>query len=277
MTSLKVDGGVTASDLCMQIQADTLGVEVIKPKVAETTALGAAYAAGLAVGFWSSPDEFGANWAEDRRWSPTTDEQQRAAGLAGWHRAVERTFDWVEVKSRHHEFLSPGQRAADLDRCATEDLDVLVIGAGVTGAGCALDATTRGLRTGLVEARDFAAGTSSRSTKLFHGGLRYLEQLNAALVFEALKERALVLDKLAPHLAQPVPFLYPMLRTGIDRAYAGLGIGVYDVMGAGRGVPSHLRHLGRKKTFEMFPSLTGRRCAGRSCSTRARWTTPGTP
>ncbi len=151
--------------------------------------------------------------------------------------------------------LSPDQRTADLDRLAGTDLDVLVIGAGVTGAGCALDAVTRGLRTGLVEARDFAAGTSSRSTKLFHGGLRYLEQLNAALVFEALKERALVLDKLAPHLAQPVPFLYPMLRAGIDRAYAGLGIGVYDVMGAGRGVPSHLRHLGRKKTFEMFPSL----------------------
>jgi glycerol-3-phosphate dehydrogenase len=151
--------------------------------------------------------------------------------------------------------LNPRQRDADLDRMATEEFDVLVIGAGVTGAGCALDATTRGLRTALVEARDFASGTSSRSTKLFHGGLRYLEQLNAHLVFEALKERALVLDKLAPHLAQPVGFLYPMLKPGIDRAYAGLGIGVYDVMGAGRGVPHHLRHLGRKKTFEMFPSL----------------------
>jgi glycerol-3-phosphate dehydrogenase len=151
--------------------------------------------------------------------------------------------------------LNPEQRSAALDRLATEELDVLVIGAGVTGAGCALDAVTRGLRTGLVEARDFASGTSSRSTKLFHGGLRYLEQLNAALVFEALKERSLVLERLAPHLAQPVPFLYPMLKAGVDRAYAGLGIGVYDVMGAGRGVPHHLRHLGRKKTFEMFPSL----------------------
>ena len=151
--------------------------------------------------------------------------------------------------------LSPAQRSADLDRLASEELDVLVIGAGVTGAGCALDAVTRGLRTGLVEARDFAAGTSSRSTKLFHGGLRYLEQLNAALVFEALKERALVMNKLAPHLAQPVPFLYPMKRPAIDRAYAGLGIGVYDLMGAGRGVPHHLRHLGRRKTFEIFPSL----------------------
>ncbi len=151
--------------------------------------------------------------------------------------------------------LNPAQRTVDLDRMADEEFDVLVIGAGVTGAGCALDATTRGLKTALVEARDFASGTSSRSTKLFHGGLRYLEQLNAHLVFEALKERALVLDKLAPHLAQPVGFLYPMLKAGIDRAYAGLGIGVYDVMGAGRGVPHHLKHLGRRKTFEMFPSL----------------------
>ena len=80
MTSLKVDGGVTASDLCMQIQADTLGLEVIKPKVAETTALGAAYAAGLAVGFWSSPAEFADNWHEDRRWSPTTDDAAAGRG-----------------------------------------------------------------------------------------------------------------------------------------------------------------------------------------------------
>ncbi len=95
-TSLKVDGGVTASELCMQIQADTLGLEVIKPKVAETTALGAAYAAGLAVGFWASPADLADNWAEDRRWSPTTDNEERAAGLAGWHKAVERTFGWIE-------------------------------------------------------------------------------------------------------------------------------------------------------------------------------------
>ncbi|HEX8489291.1 MAG TPA: FAD-dependent oxidoreductase, partial [Propionibacteriaceae bacterium] len=150
--------------------------------------------------------------------------------------------------------LGPTARAEALHRLATEELDVLVVGAGVTGSGCALDAVTRGLTVGLVDARDFAAGTSSRSTKLFHGGLRYLEQLNFALVFEALKERSLALNKLCPHLAKPVPFIFPLQRKGIDRAYAGLGIGVYDVMGAGRGVPHHLRHLGRKKTFEAFPS-----------------------
>ncbi len=150
--------------------------------------------------------------------------------------------------------LNPAGRAESLRRLAAEELDVLVIGAGVTGSGTALDAVTRGLKVGLVEARDFAAGTSSRSSKLFHGGLRYLEQLNFHLVFEALKERKLALEKLCPHLARPVKFIYPLQRAGIDRGYAGLGIGVYDVMGAGRGVPSHLRHLGKRRTYESFPS-----------------------
>ena len=155
--------------------------------------------------------------------------------------------------------LSPAGRAHALAAMAEQELDVLVIGGGVTGAGCALDAVTRGLTVGLVEARDFAAGTSSRSTKLFHGGLRYLEQLNFPLVLEALKERSLVLNTLCPHLARPVPFIYPLERPVLDRAYVGLGIGVYDVMGAGRGVPGHLKHLGRKKALESFPS--GRRSA----------------
>ena len=150
--------------------------------------------------------------------------------------------------------LSPDGRGQALDRLANDDFDVLVIGGGVTGAGAALDAVTRGLKVGLVEARDFASGTSSRSTKLFHGGLRYLEQFDFRLVFEALLERKLALETLAPHLAKPVRFIYPLLRPGFDRAYAGLGIGVYDVMGAGRGVPSHLRHLGRRKTIELFGS-----------------------
>ncbi|HEY5846846.1 MAG TPA: glycerol kinase GlpK [Microlunatus sp.] len=96
LTSLKVDGGVTASDLCMQIQADTVGLEVIKPKVAETTALGAASAAGLAVGFWGSSADFAGHWEEDRRWTPTSSAEERAAGLAGWHKAVERTLNWVD-------------------------------------------------------------------------------------------------------------------------------------------------------------------------------------
>ncbi len=149
--------------------------------------------------------------------------------------------------------LSPSARAEALHKLGSEELDVLVIGGGVVGAGSALDAVTRGLKVGLVEARDYASGTSSRSSKLFHGGLRYLEQFNFALVFEALQERSLALNTLCPHLARPVPFIYPLEKV-VDRAYVGLGIGVYDLMGAGRGVPGHLKHLSRKKTMESFPS-----------------------
>ena len=94
---LKVDGGVTANELCMQMQADILGVPVSRPVVAETTALGAAYAAGLAVGFWADTDELRRQWKEGRRWEPEWDDERRAAGVAGWKRAVERTLDWVEV------------------------------------------------------------------------------------------------------------------------------------------------------------------------------------
>lgn len=94
---LKVDGGITANDLCMQIQADVLGVDVVRPVVAETTALGAAYAAGLAAGFWDGADDLRANWQEDKRWAPAWSDDQRAAGYAGWQKAVHRTLDWVDV------------------------------------------------------------------------------------------------------------------------------------------------------------------------------------
>ena len=149
--------------------------------------------------------------------------------------------------------LSPASRAQALQDMAGTELDVLVIGAGVVGAGAALDAASRGLTVGLVEARDMAAGTSSRSSKLVHGGLRYLKQLNFHLVFEALRERSLILGTLCPHLARPVEFIYPLERRGIDRAYVGAGVGVYDVLGAGKGVPSHHKHMSRRKTFESFP------------------------
>jgi glycerol kinase len=94
---LKVDGGVTANELCMQIQADVLGVPVSRPVVAETTALGAAYAAGLAVGFWKNTDELRTNWNESKRWQPQWSEEQRATGYERWKKAVTRTLDWVDV------------------------------------------------------------------------------------------------------------------------------------------------------------------------------------
>jgi glycerol-3-phosphate dehydrogenase len=141
---------------------------------------------------------------------------------------------------------------------AEQELDVLVVGGGVVGAGTALDAVTRGLSTGIVEARDWACGTSSRSSKLIHGGLRYLEMLDFALVREALKERGLLLEKLAPHLVRPVPFLYPLQHKGWERLYAGSGVALYDTMslssGHGRGLPMH-RHLTRKHALRVAPAL----------------------
>jgi glycerol-3-phosphate dehydrogenase len=150
--------------------------------------------------------------------------------------------------------LDPRSREQALEQMASEELDVLVIGGGVTGAGAALDAVTRGLRVGLVEARDYASGTSSRSSKLIHGGLRYLEQLNFGLVREALRERSLILNRLAPHLARPVPFLYPLQHRGWERPYVGSGVLLYDTMGGRHGVPGH-RHLTRKQALRAFPSL----------------------
>jgi glycerol-3-phosphate dehydrogenase len=141
---------------------------------------------------------------------------------------------------------------------ADTELDVLVIGGGVVGAGAALDAATRGLSVGLVEARDFASGTSSRSSKLIHGGLRYLEMLDFRLVAEALAERGLLIETLAPHLVRPVPFLYPLKHRGWERLYAGSGVALYDTLallsGRSRGVPHH-RHLTRSGALRVMPSL----------------------
>ena len=150
--------------------------------------------------------------------------------------------------------LSPAQRAAALSRMESEVFDVVVVGGGVTGSGIALDAATRGLSVALVEQRDLAAGTSSRSSKLIHGGLRYLEQLNIGLVREALQERGLLLDRLAPHLIKPVSFLYPLTHHVWERAYVTAGVTLYDQLGGARQLPRH-QHLTRKGALRMAPSL----------------------
>src|SRR6478672_9092721 len=153
--------------------------------------------------------------------------------------------------------LSPAAREEALQAMADAELDILVIGGGVVGTGSALDAATRGLSVGLVEARDFASGTSSRSSKLVHGGLRYLEMLDFRLVAEALKERGLLLQELAPHLVRPVAFLYPLQHRWWERFYAGSGVALYDVMSrvSGRaGVPLH-QHLTRRGARKLVPSL----------------------
>ncbi|MGW2200336.1 FAD-dependent oxidoreductase, partial [Streptosporangium sp. NPDC001682] len=134
--------------------------------------------------------------------------------------------------------LGPAERSAALAQLSAEELDVVVIGGGVVGAGVALDAATRGLSVGLLEARDFASGTSSRSSKLIHGGLRYLEQLNFELVREALQERALLLQRIAPHLVRPVPFLFPLKHTGWERPRSRSASPQYPAMAGSNASPS---------------------------------------
>ncbi|PZE28058.1 MULTISPECIES: glycerol-3-phosphate dehydrogenase/oxidase [unclassified Curtobacterium] len=154
--------------------------------------------------------------------------------------------------------IGPEERAAAIQALKSRELDVLVIGGGIVGTGSALDAVTRGLSVGIVEARDWGSGTSSRSSKLVHGGIRYLEQLNFALVREALIERGLLLQRLAPHLVKPVKFLYPLNHRVWERFYIGIGMAMYDAFswsgGRPPGVPHH-RHLSKRQVMRAIPSL----------------------
>lgn len=151
--------------------------------------------------------------------------------------------------------LNPEQRAEDLSRLAKEHFDILIIGGGINGVGVALDAATRGLNVALIESNDFAAGTSSRSSKLIHGGLRYLEQYDFKLVREALHERELMVSSLAPHLVKPVAFLYPLHEKVKERTYVGAGLALYDALrGFKRALPGH-KHLSQKTIAEIAPSL----------------------
>jgi glycerol-3-phosphate dehydrogenase len=150
--------------------------------------------------------------------------------------------------------LNSAQRAVAWNRLGAEQFDVVVIGGGVVGAGSALDAATRGLKVALVEARDFASGTSSRSSKMFHGGLRYLEQLELGLVREALHERELSLTTLAPHLVKPLPFLFPLTKRWWERPYVAAGIFLYDQLGGAKSVPAQ-KHLTKASALRLAPGL----------------------
>lgn len=162
----------------------------------------------------------------------------------------------------------PGRfdRSESLRRMGSEKFDLLVIGGGVTGAGVALDAAARGLRTALVERHDFASGTSSKSSKMIHGGLRYLQQHDFRLVYEALHERQRLLDN-APHLVTPLPFLIPLfgrqgvINKGVARTYA-IALWLYDVTGGWRIGKRH-RRIGKEETLAHLPTLrTDRLVAG---------------
>ncbi len=151
--------------------------------------------------------------------------------------------------------LNPTQRESAIGALASENFDVLVIGGGVNGVGAALDAASRGLKVALIESQDIAAGTSSRSSKLIHGGLRYLEQYDFKLVREALHERELLVSTLCPHLVKPVGFLFPLTEKFKERTYVGAGLALYDALrGFARTLPWH-KHLSQKQINEIAPSL----------------------
>ena len=151
--------------------------------------------------------------------------------------------------------LNVQQREKAIASLTTEEFDILIIGGGVNGVGAALDAVSRGLKVALVEAHDYAAGTSSRSSKLIHGGLRYLEQYDFKLVREALHERELMVSTQCPHLVKPVSFLYPLTEKVKERTYVGAGLALYDALrGFKRALPSH-KHLTGKTIAKISPSL----------------------
>lgn len=139
----------------------------------------------------------------------------------------------------------------------SEGVDILIIGGGVTGAGIAYDAALRGLTVGIVEAQDWSSGTSSRSSKLVHGGLRYLYQMNFKLVHEALTERGLLLEHTAPHLVKKMPLLWPFKQRVVERTYSTVGVGLYDAMAqaAHRGSVPIQRHLTREGALKTVPDL----------------------
>ncbi|MGF0226396.1 glycerol-3-phosphate dehydrogenase/oxidase [Dietzia natronolimnaea] len=155
---------------------------------------------------------------------------------------------------RSRSVLGPERRAEAWRRLSEESFDIVIVGGGVVGTGSAVDAATRGLSVAVVEARDFAAGTSSRSSKMFHGGLRYLEQLDFGLVAEALHERELSMTRLAPHLVKPLKFLFPLTRRFWERPYMAAGFVLYDLMGGAKSVPPQ-KHYSRAGARRVAPGL----------------------
>lgn len=156
--------------------------------------------------------------------------------------------------TRSRSVLGPERRVESWRRLTEESFDIVIVGGGVVGTGAAVDAATRGLNVALVEARDFAAGTSSRSSKMFHGGLRYLEQLDFGLVAEALHERELSMTRLAPHLVTPLKFLFPLTHRVWERPYMAAGFMLYDVMGGAKSVPPQ-KHYSRAGARRVAPGL----------------------
>lgn len=233
MRALKVDGGATANNYLMQFQSDILNVAVDRPQMLEVTALGAAFLAGIQAGIWNKKDIAKIRQV-DTLFQPAITEFERTKKYTGWKNAVART------KSSTNQMLSTQDdapmrfsvldRQMQIDRAQRQKFDLIVIGGGVTGAGIALDASSRGMNVCLIEKNDFASGTSNKSTKLIHGGLRYLKQMEIGLVKESGSERAIV-HTLAPHLVVPEKMLLPLIEGGTyGKMMTAIGLKVYDFL-----------------------------------------------
>ncbi len=264
MRTLKVDGGATANNYLMQFQADVLNVEVDRPKMLEVTALGAAFLAGIKAGIWNKKDI--AKIREvDTIFLPEMTEHERARKYRGWKNAIART------KSTTNQMLSTQEdgpirfsvldRQRQIARASKEKFDLIIIGGGVTGAGIALDASSRGMNVCLIEKNDFASGTSNKSTKLIHGGLRYLKQMEIGLVKESGSERAIV-HTLAPHLVVPEKMLLPLIEGGTyGKMMTAIGLKVYDFLANVEGDDKR-KMLSAEETAQREPLLNKEHLTG---------------
>ena len=253
MTTLKVDGGASSNNYLMQFQSDILNVEVDRPKMIEVTAFGAALLAGIKAGFWTL-ENIELLRRVDTVFVPEMKSKIRTKKYKGWLKAIDKTrTNKVKLKEKPIRF-SVLDRAKQLKKVASKNFDLIIVGGGVTGAGIALDASSRGLKVCLIEKNDFASGTSNKSTKLIHGGLRYLKQLEIGLVRESGSERAIV-HKLAPHLVIPEKMLLPLIEDGTyGKMMTSIGLKVYDLLANVSGDDSR-RMLDKEETLAKEPLL----------------------
>ncbi len=254
MKELKVDGGACANNYLMQFQSDILDVPVDRPKMLEITALGVAFLAGIKAGIWKLED-ISEIREIDTVFKPKMKPFERSKKYSGWLDAVERTkSDITSPKVEKPMRFSILDRKRQLKRIKKEKFDLLVIGGGVTGSGIALDAASRGLSVCIIEKNDFASGTSNKSTKLIHGGLRYLKQMEIGLVKESGSERAIV-HKLAPHLVVPEKMLLPLIEGGTyGKIMTSIGLKIYDFLADVEGEDKR-KMLSKEETIKCEPLL----------------------
>lgn len=263
MRELRVDGGACANNYLMQFQADILDVDVDRPEMLEVTALGAAFLAGIYAEVWTKKDVLEIRESETV-FKPKMKNHERKMKLHGWDLSVLRTKSGYAEKIEKEKTplkFSILDRKRYIKKAKNKKFDLVVIGGGVTGAGIALDAATRGMSVCLVEKNDFASGTSNKSTKLVHGGLRYLKQFEIGLVKETGTERAIV-HKLAPHLVVPEKMLLPLIEGGqYGKMMTSFGLKVYDFLADVEGEDKR-QMLSKEQTMQREPMLDEKHVLG---------------